>query len=101
MYAFCQDMPGVTVEEQDQLSELLPDEALAGCIAHVSGPIEGGCRIIDVWESEEQYRQFMQQHLYPAIAKLQRDKPVADTRGMAPFTTLEVTGQGRLVPSAA
>ena len=28
MYAFCQDMPGITVEDQAKLNPLLPPEAL-------------------------------------------------------------------------
>jgi hypothetical protein len=36
----------------------------------------------------------MQEHLYPALAKLQQDQPLQDTRGMAPFAVLEVTGDG-------
>ena len=94
MYAFCQDMPGITMEDQTQLNELLAPDALAKCIAHVVGPIDGGVRMVDVWESEEDYREFMQQHLYPALAKVQQNKPLQDTRGMAAFTMLEVTGEG-------
>ncbi len=61
MYAFCQDMPGISVEDQAKITPLMAPDALNGCIAHVAGPIEGGCRIIDVWESEEQYRAFQQE----------------------------------------
>lgn len=96
MYAFCQDMPGITVEEQSRIDPLLAPNALDGLIAHVVGPIEGGCRMVDVWETEEQYRTFQQQHLYPALATLTQDLEVQDTRGMPPFTVLEVTGNGRV-----
>lgn len=96
MYAFCQDMPGLTVESQEALQALIPAGALDRCIAHVVGPIDGGIRMIDVWESEAHYRTFMQDHLYPAIAKLQQDAPLQDTRGMAPFTILEVTGESHV-----
>jgi hypothetical protein len=96
MYAFCQDMPGISVDEQAKLNPLLAPDALDGCIAHVVGPIDGGCRMIDVWETEQQYRAFQQQHLYPALAKLQQDLPIQDTRGMPPFTVLEVTGAGHV-----
>lgn len=94
MYAFCQDMPGITPESQAELAASLPPGALDKCIAHVVGPIEGGIRMVDVWESEADYRSFMQEHLYPALAKLQQDQPLQDTRGMAPFSVLEVTGDG-------
>ena len=100
MYAFCQDMPGITVEDQAKNAPLMAPDALNGCIAHVAGTIEGGCRIIDVWESEEQYRIFQQRHLYPALATLQQNQPLQDTRGLPPFSVLEVTGSGHIAPAA-
>lgn len=96
MYAFCQDMPGISVEDNAKVDALLTPEALAGCIAQVTGPIEGGTRIIVVWESEEGYRTFQQQHLYPALAKVQQDTPLTDTRGLPPFSILEVNGPGHV-----
>ena len=96
MYAFCQDMPGISVEEQSKLDPMFAPDALDGCIAHVVGPMDGGCRMIDVWENEEQYRSFQQQHLYPALAQLQQDLELKDTRGMPAFTVLEVTGDGHV-----
>ena len=101
MYAFCQDMPGITPEQQDAILPLLADDALDGCIAHVSGPIEGGSRIIDVWESEERYRAFQRKHLYPALATLQQNQPLQDTRGLAQFSVLEVTGHGHATVALA
>jgi len=101
MYAFCQDMPGITVESQDELASLLPPDALDKCIAHVVGPIEGGIRMIDVWESEDAYRAIMQNHLYPAIPRMQQDKPLQDTRGMAPFSVLDVSGTGYTAAASA
>ena len=94
MYAFCQDMPGIPLANQDKINDLLAPDALNGCIVHVAGEIEGGTRLIDVWETEEQYREFQQKHLYPALAKLQQDMPLQDTRGLPPFSVLEVTGDG-------
>ena len=96
MYAFCQDMPGISMEDQAKIDPLLPPEALDGCIAHVAGAIDGGSRIIDVWESEQQYRTFQKQYLYPALATLQQDMPLQDTRGLAPFSVLDVTGDGHV-----
>ncbi len=96
MYAFCQDMPGISMEDQAKIDPLLPPDALDGCIVHVAGAIEGGSRIIDVWESEQQYRTFQQRHLYPALATLQKDMALQDTRGLPPFSVLEVTGDGHV-----
>jgi hypothetical protein len=87
-------MPGISLEQQAKIDPMLAPNALDGCIAHVVGEIDGGSRIIDVWETEEQYRTFQQQHLYPVLAELQKDMPLRDTRGIAPFSILEVTGSG-------
>ena len=95
MYAFCQDMPGITMDDQRELSEQLAPDALDKCLAHVVGPIDGGVRMIDVWESEADYRQFMKDHLYPALARIQQDQPLTDTSDMAAFTVLDVTGAGQ------
>ena len=35
-------------------SEQLPE----GCLVHIASPASGGFRVITVWESEDQYRQF-------------------------------------------
>ncbi len=94
MYAFCQDMPGITLGGQAELAALIPPTALEKCLAHVVGPIDGGVRMIDVWESEDDYRAFMRDHLYPALAQLQQHQPLQDTRGLPPFSVLEVTGDG-------
>jgi hypothetical protein len=101
MYAFCQDMPGITMESQAELTALIPEGALDKCLAHVVGPIDGGIRMIDVWQSEADFREFQQRHLYPAIAKLRNGQPLPDTRGTAPFTTIEVTGAGHSAATVA
>lgn len=41
----------------------LPD----GCRDHIAGPIEGGWRVITVWESEDKFNQFRNEKLIPAI----------------------------------
>jgi hypothetical protein len=101
MYAFCQDMPGITMEGQAELAVLIPPTALEKCLAHVVGPIDGGVRMIDVWESEQDYRTFTQEHLYPALAQLQQGQPLQDTRGLPPFSVLEVTGEGHTATVAS
>lgn len=101
MYAFCQDMPGISVEDQAKIDPLLAPEALDGCLAHVVGPIDGGSRMIDVWESEGAYREFQQRHLYPALAQLQQGQSLQDTRGLPPFSVLEVTGEGHVARFAS
>jgi hypothetical protein len=41
----------------------LPD----GCQLHIAGPIENGWRVITVWDSDEQFQQFRNETLIPAM----------------------------------
>ena len=34
-----------------------------GCQAHIAGPIEGGWRVITVWDSDERFQQFRDETL--------------------------------------
>jgi quinol monooxygenase YgiN len=70
MYAFCQDMPGADESAVRKVEELLAGTAYDGMVAHVSGPVDGGWRIIDVWESEEHLARFRDQHLFPAFQQV-------------------------------
>jgi hypothetical protein len=71
MYAWCQNMPGVSADDYGKvLAELGGAEKRAeGLVAHVAGPIDGGFRIIDVWESRELAQRFSRDHLEPAVQR--------------------------------
>jgi hypothetical protein len=46
----------------------LPGGQLAeGAQVHISGPIEGGWRVITVWDSEEQFERFRDEKLTPIL----------------------------------
>ena len=53
--AFLLEFPGVTQEQYDKVLEKLQlgGKTYQGGIFHVAGPMEGGWRVVDVWESEE------------------------------------------------
>ncbi|MCA1845441.1 MAG: hypothetical protein LC792_20055 [Actinobacteria bacterium] len=38
-----------------------------GCQAHIAGPSDKGWRVITVWDSEEQFQEFRDSELIPAI----------------------------------
>ena len=102
MYAFCQDMPGVTLEEHEALANMIDPSAFQECIAHVAGPIDGGTRMVDVWASQEAYRRFQKEHLFPALDRIAEQSPAAATGSEAPaFTLLDVTGNGLPVGAQA
>jgi hypothetical protein len=70
VYAFCQDMPGIDEAAVRQVEDLLGTTPYDGLVAHVSGPVEGGWRIIDVWQSEEHLLRFRNEVLFPAFEKV-------------------------------
>ena len=63
------DAPGESQEGYDAVSAHLDleREPVAGLILHAAGPIEGGWRVIDVWESEQDADRFVQDRLRPAL----------------------------------
>ncbi|MBT2525423.1 hypothetical protein ABZX62_26440 [Streptomyces flavidovirens] len=61
----------------------------AGLIAHFGAPGEaGGWQVIDVWESEDAWRRFMEEAVYPAAQEL----------GAPPFDTKMVEIYNSLIP---
>jgi hypothetical protein len=51
----------------------LPD----GCQIHIAGPIENGWRVITVWDSEEQFQQFRNEKLIPAMREAGSEDRIA------------------------
>jgi hypothetical protein len=86
MYATCVTVPSTT--ETHLAIEDLITETPDGLIAHVAGPVEGGWRIIDVWETQEQSERFRAEVLRPAIAQVAGEEALN-----APVELFEVTGQ--------
>jgi hypothetical protein len=63
-------LPGVGVEEFDRVDAAMdvrgnhPD----GLIFSASGPVDGGWRVIDVWESRAHFDAFGAERIGPAVA---------------------------------
>lgn len=61
----------------------------AGLVAHFGAPGEGGgWQVIDVWESEEQFRRFLEESVIPAAKAI----------GAPPFDTQVVELYNSLIP---
>ena len=81
--------PGVTEEqyyavlEQLDLGGRLPH----GGISHAAGPIEGGWRVVDVWESEEAFETFFREKLEQAMQT--HGVPTPDVETWQVYSTLE------------
>lgn len=90
MFGVVQDMPAVNDAEYHLVEKHLGPNRPPGLISHVSGPTENGWRIINVWESEEDFRRFQSQRLLRA-AGLAAEEGL-DAGKAAHFTALTVTG---------
>ncbi|MDP9183875.1 MAG: hypothetical protein M3P04_14005 [Actinomycetota bacterium] len=94
MYAYCQDMPGITEAQARLVEDEIGPEPVEGCVAHVSGPYDGGWRIIDVWTDEAALQRFQADRLFPALARVS-----GGTGRPADFEVRPVTSVFERVPS--
>ena len=74
---WCQDMPGVSADDYAKVIAELDgaEEHPTGLVAHVAGPVAGGFRIVDVWESEEAVQRFGET-LMPVMQELGIEAPL-------------------------
>jgi hypothetical protein len=63
------ELEGMTREQYDGMIEAsgLADRLPPGQIFHAAGPMEGGWRVVDLWESREQFDSFAQETLAPMM----------------------------------
>jgi hypothetical protein len=74
----------------DQVNpKVMPDGKLpAGCQVHIAGPVENGWRVITVWDSDEQFQQFRDEKLIPALREVGGDDRVAPAIKSSPVHKL-------------
>ncbi|MGH8992483.1 MAG: hypothetical protein ACRDZ7_13335 [Acidimicrobiia bacterium] len=60
------EVPGAGREQYDAVMARLGPDNPAGRIYHVAGPTEDGWMVVDVWESNEAFEQFLAEDLIPA-----------------------------------
>ena len=63
----------------------------AGCQLHIAGPIENGWRVITVWDSEDQFQQFRDETLIPALREADEGDRIAPNISAEPVHKL-ITG---------
>lgn len=65
-------IPGLTQAQYDSIIEELQAGGInaVGRVFHVAGPIEGGWQVVDVYESQEAFEQFIGGGLAPVMQKL-------------------------------
>ena len=67
---------GVTQEQYEQMNaELSRQGPPSAILIHICGPMVGGWRIADVWESREAFERFTAERLIPAMAAVGGPRP--------------------------
>jgi hypothetical protein len=70
------DNPHGSQELYERIRELIGLDRPAGGICHLAGPSpDGGWRVIEVWESEEDARRFMKERVQPAAEAVGAEPP--------------------------
>ncbi len=67
--------PRVTREIYDEIRTRIGRDVPAGGYVHVAGEGPNGWRVIEVWESEDDARRFLQEELAPALADIGVEGP--------------------------
>lgn len=83
-WGFIGELP-ITREQYDRIDQEIGEDP-EGLILHTSSETGGGMRIIDVWESEEAYRRFEQETLFPVFQRVGIDT----SGGPPPIDSFEV-----------
>ena len=65
------EAPGVTAAQYDaMIKDVWPNGQIPkGCLVHIAGPMEGGWRVVDVWDSQETFDAFAHGPLAAAFQK--------------------------------
>lgn len=58
-----------SVEDYDKVNEVLGKDVPDGMIAHVGIDLGGKMKVVDIWESAEDFAKFGQERLGPAVAE--------------------------------
>ena len=56
-----------------------------GIVSHWVEAVEGGFVVHELWESEEHFAEFLEQHLLPMSAALGTEEPEVDVRAVASY----------------
>lgn len=54
---------------------MAPTGHVPGRLVHVAGPVEGGWRVLDVWQTQETFDTFLQEKLGAALHRHQVPEP--------------------------
>ena len=90
------------LEEYEQVSEKIGDGPPPGLIVHTVTDMGGDrWKLVDVWESAEDFQNFVQNTLIPAIAEVNPDAPQAPEESDGSPPSWAATTSPRPFPAAA
>ena len=70
-WAYVQTSPTASgLGAYDAVARELGDETPPGLLFHAAGLYDGRLRVIEVWDSEDDYRRFREERLRPALDRL-------------------------------
>jgi hypothetical protein len=66
------EAPGMNATQYDSaIKDVMPNgQPPKGCQSHVAGPMDGGWRVVDVWDSQEDFDAFAHSALAAAFQKI-------------------------------
>jgi hypothetical protein len=84
------EIEGGNQDFYDQVnSKVMPGGNLPnGCQVHIAGPMENGWRVITVWDSDDQFQQFRDEKLIPAIREAGGEDRIAPSIKTSPVHKL-------------
>lgn len=88
-WAFVSDVP-ISREQYDKLETELGNRNPEGLIVHAAGESGSGIRIIDVWESKQQFELFQSERLGPAMRKVGIELPGIGAGGLTAMQEMSV-----------
>jgi hypothetical protein len=71
-YVAVMDIPGLTTEQYDAVLEQMQvvERPSPGIYLHICAPTDDGIRVTELWDSEEGFRAFIEERMFPAAAEL-------------------------------
>lgn len=71
------ELAGEGIQEKYDFAvrEAAPTGHVPGRLVHVAGPVEGGWRVLDVWQSQEAFEGFLRERLGAALQRAQLPEP--------------------------
>ena len=74
-------------QEMSQKLGVSPTSPPEGALARLAGPVEGGWRVISVWESQDAWDKFRRERMEPAFKEAGREMPTYQVGQLETFFT--------------